>query len=331
VLVDLHVMIDEKEAADIAAMLQNTMLDGVCLVALDSLPDKSIVEAATALELAVFVGAQMPLSRGHILAIPKTGELDVFTLREGCENDQDLIGRLNDAGCAVIPCHPYDRDSGTAIGDRIAQLTGLHGLIAVTADSAVTANDLALEMVDSLDLPALGGSADGDVGKAATLLANPVSTQEELVDEVRRGDCWALSFGDGDRWSSVARPRSERGDRGRGRGRDNRGRDGRNRSRDRNSRSRDARGRGERSRPDRNDRQRSDRSDRTRGDRGRSRGPSEEAGKRDDTRGRRESQRGDRQGPPAAKKQPSNANGNSKSTGNSNGPVDEHGDPNGNR
>jgi hypothetical protein len=249
-LIDLHVLVHQGDTDALLETLPVTLLDGLCLVDLGKLPEASLVEAARSHGKAVFVGAQVALEKGHVLAFPPTEDFDIAALLG--QGDDESLRALDEAGCALLACQPYDKEAGFGLGDWVVRYTALHGILAVTASSSQVANDLALEVVENLDVAAAGGTAsDGPLGKAATLFAATVTDQAGLVDEIKRGDCWAVSLGAEDRWTSVERrpERSGRDGRDRG-GRDGRtsrprgrgGRDGENRGRGRSRGSRDGRG-----------------------------------------------------------------------------------------
>lgn len=236
-LIDLHVLIHDGDTDALLETIPATLVDALCLVDLGKLPDAAVVEAARTHGKKVFVGAQIALEKGHILVYPPAEDTDLAPLLSG--GDDDKLRALLEAGCALLACHPFDKETDFGLGDWLVQFTALHGALAVTASSAPTANDMTLEVVENLDIAAAGGTgSDGPLGKAATLFASTVATQSELVEEIKRGDCWAVALGEEDRWTSVAR----RSDRHRGGGRDSRGRGGRERG------GRGGRGRGDRDR-----------------------------------------------------------------------------------
>jgi hypothetical protein len=276
-LIDLHVLIHDGDTDALLETIPATLVDAFCLVDMGKLPDPTFVEAARSHGKKIFVAAQVALEKGHILVYPPAEETDLEPLLTG--SDDDKLRTLLEAGCALIACHPYDKSTDYSLGDLVVQFTALHAAQIVNAGSVQAANDLALEVVENLDIAAAGGTgSDGPLGKAATLFSSNVATQAELVEEIKRGDCWAVSLGSEDRWTSVERRpekprgRGDRGGRGRG-GRDGDRRGGRNRG----DRDRGGRGRGR---------------DRGEGDSGRSRGDRSGGGNRGNRSGG--SNRGDR-------------------------------------
>jgi len=287
-LVDLHLTTENLELEALLDELQASTLDAVCLVDFEKLPDPSLVGQVRESGLKVFLGAVVPQKRGHLLAFPPDEEFDWGTFYEDASSQDNFVAYARERGCALVACHPYHRETPGAMGDRILQYPGLDAVITVTAVSPVPANDMALEMLESLGAGAAGGTgASASVGTAATLFANTVEDQAQFVQELKKGDCWAVAMGPDDKWSSVRTSDSDGRDRrrgGRGR-RDGRDRGGRDRGRrDRGGRDRGGRDRGGRDRGGR-DRGRRDRGGRDRGgrDHGEDRsGGNRSGGNRDD-------------------------------------------------
>ncbi len=246
-LVDLHVLIHDGDRDALLETIPATIVDALCLVDMGKLPDPAYVESARSHGKKVFVGAQIAFEKGHIIVYPPAADADLEALLSG--SDDEKLRSLLEAGCALIACHPYDKTTDFSLGDSVVQMTALHGAVVVNAESVQAANDMALEVVEKLDVAAAGGTgSDGPLGKAATLFASDVETQAEFVEEIKRGDCWAVALGSEDRWTSVERrpERSDRGGRGGRGGRDGERRGGRGRGRGRGDRE-GGRNRGERS------------------------------------------------------------------------------------
>jgi len=243
VLVDLQLVVSNLDVEKTIDDLKRTPLDGVCLVDFKKLPDAAVVERVKAgSALKVFVGAAVPIDKGHVLAFPPTQEFDLPAFLEQLAPESDVIVKAREAGCATVACHPYHKDSESAMGDRILQCHGVDAVITVTGTSPVSANDSALDVLDTLGVPGAAGTGAGTApGKAATLFMTALESQADLVKELRAGECWAVALGADDRWSASGE--GGRGDRregrrggfsGRGRGGDRGGnRHGRDRGRGR--------------------------------------------------------------------------------------------------
>jgi hypothetical protein len=104
-------------------------------------------------------------------------------------------------GAAIVAARPYDRDFPNPAMDYVRSLGSL--LCAVEGYNArvkQTANDLAVEVAESLVLPCTGGSdARGsldEVGRGATFFKRPVGTQEQLVQALLAGEFWPAMVGE---------------------------------------------------------------------------------------------------------------------------------------
>jgi len=225
-IVDLHLAVEGRDIDSLLALLTDTLLDGVALVDFDRFPAPELAQALTEAGYPCFVGMQVRLARGALLAFPASADLQ-WIPPASPRSDEELIASLKQAGCALVACHPYHRVADAATGDGLIQVKGIEAILAVAGQSAQAANDLALDLVEKMALPAVGGTGnEGSPGKAATLFAERLTSQADLVAQIRARACWAVAIGAEDRWASADRaPRPERDDRRReGRGRRDEGR-----------------------------------------------------------------------------------------------------------
>lgn len=214
-LVDLQIVVSNLDVERILGELKRTVLDGVCLVDFKKLPDRLAVERVKGIGLKVFIGGALPLEKGHVLAFPPTEDFDWDSFAQGVGTYGNPIPKALEAGCALVGCHPYHKDSESSMGDRVLQCHGLDGLIILTSNSSADANDLALEVLDTLAIPGAGGTGAGaPVGRAATLFTTELQSQADLVRELKAGEYWAVAIGPDYRWSSS----TEGGLRGRTKG-----------------------------------------------------------------------------------------------------------------
>ncbi len=254
-LVDLHVLAGGDSAADFSTALENSPLDGIALVGYKTLPSAEAVEGARKHGKHVFIGAEVPMTKGHILVFPESTEADFAGDLAKAPDGDGVLAWFAEKNYAVVACHPYHKDSEASMGDRILMNPGTHSVIVVTAQSPISANDLAVDALESLGVSGAGGSAAiKPENKAATLFVNPFDTQEAFAKAVKEGDFWAVALGDEDRFTVTDRPEDPRGDR-------RRGPRGGGRSDDRSRGGRGGRG----DRPDRGGRSRGGRSDSRRG------------------------------------------------------------------
>ena len=239
-IVDLHVNLETEDGSlvdpeALATSAKAAGLDGL-VVTQDGVmkPELSAYQAAAdAHGLTVLGGARLSTNHGWILCIfPDGADLsDGWADMDGALFDASSVIDATEArGGATVALRPYDRDLTKPMGDH---LFVLHGLSACEVQNTVlseSVNALALEAASSMEMPCVGSSgaqgADG-IGACATLLRDPVSSETQLIEVIRSGDCWPVTFTDrvpiGDSGRS-GRPRSRDGQRG---GRDGGSRGGR--------------------------------------------------------------------------------------------------------
>ena len=223
-LIDIHVqtratVADGHDPARIIDAAKKAGLSGVAFVErLQSSHSKALLEAGEQGDFPVFIGVEIPTTMGRYLCFAP--ELDPFMSREewrqlmavGLQPPAERVIELFESiGGAVLAGQPYARENGIRLGDNLVYIDGLHGVEALTPAAERADCRLAIEAGVRLGLPLAGGSglssSLNDLGKAATLFVDVVSTQAELVEALRNGNFWAVEMG-----SSGAKPRRPRGD-----------------------------------------------------------------------------------------------------------------------
>ena len=230
-IVDLHVNLEAEDGTlvdpeQLATSAKTAGLDGMVLTQDGAMkPDLSAYQAAAEAQgITLLGGARLTTNHGWILCIFPDGA----DLSDGwAEMDGDLydatsvIDATEARGGATIALRPYDRDLNKPMGDHLFVLHGLSACEVQNTTLADSVNALALEAASSMEMPCIGSSgakgAEG-LGSCATLLRDPVTSEMQLIEVIRSGDCWPVSFSD-----QV--PVGDSNGRGRARGRDGR-RDG---------------------------------------------------------------------------------------------------------
>ncbi len=245
-IVDLHVNLEAEDGSlvdpeQLATSAKAVGLDGMVLTQEGMMkPDLApYQEAADAHGLTVLGGTRLVTNHGWILCIFPDG----VDLSDGWADKDEADDALYDAtsvidatearGGATVALRPYDRDLGKPMGDHLFVLHGLSACEVQNMALSESVNALALEAASSMEMPCIGTSGARGVeglGSCATLLRDPVSSEMQLIEVIRSGDCWPIVFSD----------RVPVGDSGNGRGR-GRSRDGQ-RARDGGSRGRGGRG-----------------------------------------------------------------------------------------
>jgi hypothetical protein len=207
-LVDLQVSLTGKDGA---AVDPQVLIEGAKKAGLDGLvvtaepaqfPALDAYRlAAQAHDLRVFAAAHVPSNRGLLLCVvPDAASLaaDWAPSTEGMFDAEGVIDAVEAAGGVTVALRPYDRGVTRPMGDHIFTLTGLAACETQSGRLPGATNDLALDAASNLELPCVGSSGasgtDG-LGTAATLFRTPLTSEGDLVEALRAGDCWPVSIG----------------------------------------------------------------------------------------------------------------------------------------
>lgn len=204
-LIDLHVHPPEGGLTTdaLTTALGDLPLDGLVLVgdgAFASLDGLGPIEGVR-----LFSGAEVRTERGHYLVIvPEPHAMppldDVFGPRtEGLWKVRDVLARTHALGGAVIAAHPYDDAVQPPGGDVLYTLPHLGAIEALNATHPPVPSPAAVEAAEVLGIPCIGGSGTrtlSGLGRAATLFADDVRTEADLVAAITSGHCWPVEIGE---------------------------------------------------------------------------------------------------------------------------------------
>ena len=89
-----------------------------------------------------------------------------------------------------MPAHPFR--GWDSLGDTIFTIDGLDALETHNGCSSVAANEKAIHAASTLKLPSIGGSdchSVEQVGRACTEFVNPIQTMDDMIREIKKGNC----------------------------------------------------------------------------------------------------------------------------------------------
>ncbi|MBN1944621.1 MAG: PHP domain-containing protein [Bradymonadales bacterium] len=230
-LVDLHAVTrmgppPGHDPRKIIQAARRSGLDGIAFVdRLMSSHALQLVETGRQEGFPVFIGVEIPANIGRFLCFPP--EIDPFLSREEWrqlmavpvrptyERVRDLFHSM---GGAVLAAHPFTRVDGTRLGDRLAMCEGLDGVEVLIPSGGEIDCLLAVELAVKMGLPLVGGS-DGlqdwsAVGQNATLFADSIESQADLVRALKEGNFWAVRLHDFEGRRSMTRAHEGGGRRG---------------------------------------------------------------------------------------------------------------------
>jgi hypothetical protein len=127
------------------------------------------------------------------------GDLLVFGFYEVINEElssTELIELVHQAGGIIVAAHPFRGFLG--LREEIYQLD-LDGIEVLNSNHTPPENIAAKAASSRLGLPAIGGSdahCAADVGNYLTFFENWIENEAQLVEEIKKGRCRAISFND---------------------------------------------------------------------------------------------------------------------------------------
>jgi predicted metal-dependent phosphoesterase TrpH len=242
-LIDLHVHSHHTRGCtlaprDVLRRAKEAGLDGVAFTDLNTLDGVEEIRAAGREEgILALVGVEIATDRGYYLCFfPDPSKVPPPPQIFGSATPwpvREVLEKVRELGGVVVAAHPYDKSIERPSGDFVFTLDGLSAIEGLNGRRKPAANDLAVEAADHMNLPCVAGSdAQGsldELGGAATLFRDPVTSEADVVAQIRAATVYAVAIGVepglSERAERSARDdrRPPRHDRGGGRGGDRRG------------------------------------------------------------------------------------------------------------
>jgi predicted metal-dependent phosphoesterase TrpH len=220
-LIDLHVHSSHTRGCslaprDVVRRAKEAGLDGVAFTDLNTLEGLEEIRAAGREEgLVALCGVEVATDRGHYLCFfPDPQKVPAPPQMFGSATPwsaREVVARVRAMGGVVVAAHPYDKSIERPSGDFIFTVDGLSAIEGWNARQKGAANDLAIEAADHMSLPCTGGSGAlgslDELGGAATLFRDPVTTEADLVAQLRAGTVFSVQLG-----VTPGPPERDRGD-----------------------------------------------------------------------------------------------------------------------
>jgi predicted metal-dependent phosphoesterase TrpH len=207
-LIDLHVHSTHSPGGalsvrDVVRRARVVGLDGVVFTDLNTLDGlEEIRQVGREEQFVALCGVEISTDRGHYLCyFPDPSRFPAPPQLFGTTPwpVRDVVRTVVERGGVVVAAHPYDKTIDRPSGDFIFTLEGLSAIEGLNARCSGAANDLAVEAADHMNLPCIAGSgAHGsldDLGRAATLLREPVTDEAGLVAQIRAGGVYCVTVG----------------------------------------------------------------------------------------------------------------------------------------
>ncbi len=219
-LIDLHVHSNHTRGCtatvrDVVRRAREAGLDGVAITDLNTLEGLAEIRAAAQEEgFLALCGVEVTTDRGHYLCFfPDPARVPAPAQVFGSATPwpvREVLGKVREMGGAAVAAHPYDKTIERPSGDVLFTLDGIHAIEGLNARRKGPANDLAVEAADHMNLPCTGASGAhelSEIGKAATLFRDPVTSEADVVAQLRAGTVFSVAIG----VNPGAQPRAEHG------------------------------------------------------------------------------------------------------------------------
>jgi predicted metal-dependent phosphoesterase TrpH len=171
-------------------------LDGVCITEhFSTIPPWAIALLDIPRGFHVFTGVEISTNRGHLLAYGVKD--DSWNIWFGDQRHLDavqVIENVHKLGGICVPSHPFR--GWDSFGEGVWQMDGFDAIETHNGLDDEDKNEKALQVARTRGLPSVGGSdchGREQVGRALTEFRNAVRTTEELVEEIRKGNCRGMT------------------------------------------------------------------------------------------------------------------------------------------
>lgn len=200
-IIDLHCHTkysqdNHLEPEDLIRRAVELGLNGICLTEHHSMHcSRPITKLNIPEGFLVLRGVEVSTDSGHLLVY---GVKDDAWNRWGRNNYLKLasvVESVHELGGVCVPAHPYR--GWESLGDKVFSFQGFDGIETHNGTNGLHQNEPAIIAARKLGLPSLGGSDChylDRVGRAYTEFVNPVRNMDDLVQEIKLGNCRGVAL-----------------------------------------------------------------------------------------------------------------------------------------
>jgi len=171
-------------------------LDGVCFTEHHSLMASWPVEKIKIPEgFYVFRGLEISTDRGHLLVYGLRDDSWNIWNRNNYLDVFHVLKNVHGLGEICVPAHPFR--GWDSVGEDILRIEGFDAIETHSGTNFKDENRKAIRAAGIKNLPSIGGSDchnKEQVGRAFTEFRNPVHTIDELIEEIRKGNCRGMTL-----------------------------------------------------------------------------------------------------------------------------------------
>ena len=171
-------------------------LDGVCLTEHHSMIPLWPLERIRIPEgFYVFRGVEISTDHGHLLVYGLKDDSWNIWSSHTYLNASQVIENVHRLGGICVPAHPFR--GWDSFGENVFKIDGIDAIETHNGIDLENMNHKAIHIASLRNLPSIGGSdchSKEQVGRAFTEFKNPVVTMEELIEEIKKGNCKGMTF-----------------------------------------------------------------------------------------------------------------------------------------
>jgi len=170
-------------------------LDGVCFTEHHSfLASKPVEKIKVPQGFYVFRGLEISTDRGHLLVYGLKNDAWNIWSRNNYLDIFQVIEEVHSLGGICVPAHPFR--GWDSFGDDVMTIEGFDAIETHNGLNSQDANVKAFRAAKIKKLPPTGGSDChhvSQVGRSFTEFANPVRTIDDLIKEIKEGNCKGMN------------------------------------------------------------------------------------------------------------------------------------------
>ena len=171
-------------------------LDGVCLTEHHSMIPLWPLERIRIPEgFYVFRGVEISTDHGHLLVYGLKDDSWNIWSSHTYLNASQVIENVHRLGGICVPAHPFR--GWDSFGENVFKIDGIDAIETHNGLDLENMNQKAIHVARLRNLPSIGGSdchQKAQVGRAFTEFKNSVHTIDELIEEIKKGNCKGMTL-----------------------------------------------------------------------------------------------------------------------------------------
>jgi len=171
-------------------------LDGVCLTEHHSMIPLWPLERIRIPEgFYVFRGVEISTDHGHLLVYGLKDDSWNIWSSHTYLNASQVIENVHRLGGICVPAHPFR--GWDSFGENVLKIDGIDAIETHNGIDLENMNQKAIHVASLRNLPSIGGSdchSKEQVGRAFTEFKNSVHTIDELIEEIKKGNCKGMTL-----------------------------------------------------------------------------------------------------------------------------------------